>query len=153
MVGPLHRNPRGVVAIMAAQNNATRQDNVADARLHLLGIRHHGPGSAALLRQALDALDPDCVLIEGPPEGDALIPYVADAGMTPPVAMLLHASDDAGFASFMPFAEFSPEWQVMHWALERQRPVRFIDWPAAVSLALKQQHAAEEAADEPANTE
>jgi hypothetical protein len=108
-------------------------------RLRLLGIRHHGPGSAALLRQALDALNPACVLIEGPSEGDALIPYVAEAGMKPPVAMLLHATDNANTASFMPFAEFSPEWQAMRWALERHRPVRFIDWPAAVSLALSRQ--------------
>ena len=123
------------------------QDNATNERLHLLGIRHHGPGSAALLRQALDALDPACVLIEGPPEGDALIPFVADAGMKPPVAMLLHATDDASSASFMPFAEFSPEWQAMHWALEHQRPVRFIDWPAAVSLALAQQRVAEVVAE------
>jgi hypothetical protein len=111
---------------------------LAEQRLYLFGIRHHGPGSAALLRQALDAVTPDCVLIEGPPEGDPLIPYVAEAGMKPPVAMLLHASDDASSATFMPFAEFSPEWQAMHWALERQAPVRFIDWPASVSLALSQ---------------
>ena len=123
------------------------QDNATNERLHLLGIRHHGPGSAALLRQALDALDPACVLIEGPPEGDALIPFVADAGMKPPVAMLLHATDDASSASFMPFAEFSPEWQAMHWALEHQRPVRFIDWPAAVSLAFAQQRVAEVVAE------
>jgi len=110
-----------------------------DDRLHLLGIRHHGPGSAASLRQALDALDPACVLVEGPPEADALIPFVAAAGMKPPVALLLHASDDAGAASFFPFAEFSPEWQALHWALEHGRPARFIDWPAGVSLALSKQ--------------
>lgn len=48
-----------------------------DQRVHLLGIRHHGLGSAALVRQALDTLMPDCVLIEGPPEGDNLIRFVA----------------------------------------------------------------------------
>jgi hypothetical protein len=37
----------------------------------------------------------------------------------------------------MPFAEFSPEWQAIHWALQHERPVRFIDWPAAISLALQ----------------
>lgn len=111
----------------------------SDERLHLLGIRHHGPGSAALLRQALDAMDPACVLVEGPGEGDELIPYIADAGLKPPVAMLFYATGDANHASFMPFAEFSPEWQAMRWALEHGRPVRFIDWPASVSLALKMQ--------------
>jgi hypothetical protein len=106
-------------------------------RLHVLGIRHHGPGSAALLRKALDLIDPVCVLVEGPPEGDELIQYVADPDLRPPVAMLLHASEETQLASFMPFAEFSPEWQAMQWALEHKRPVRFCDWPAAVSLAQK----------------
>lgn len=106
-----------------------------DDRVALLGIRHHGPGSAVLLRRALDAIDPECVLIEGPSEADPLIRYVVGLGMKPPVALLLYASDDANRALFMPFAEFSPEWQAMHWAVERNRPVRFIDWPAGVSLA------------------
>ena len=109
----------------------------ADERVHILGIRHHGPGSAALLRKALDVLSPGCVLVEGPPEGDDLIQYVADPELKPPVAMLLHAADEASLASFMPFAEFSPEWQAMDWALKHKRPVRFCDWPAAVSLALR----------------
>jgi Family of unknown function (DUF5682) len=109
----------------------------ADERVHILGIRHHGPGSAALLRKALDVLSPVCVLVEGPPEGDDLIQYVADPELKPPVAMLLHAADEASLASFMPFAEFSPEWQAMDWALKRRRPVRFCDWPAAISLALR----------------
>lgn len=105
-------------------------------KAHLFGIRHHGPGSAALLRGALDALDPATVLIEGSPEGDALIQYAALPGMKPPLAMLFYAADEASNAVFAPFAEFSPEWVAMRWALERGRPVRFIDWPAAVSLAL-----------------
>lgn len=109
----------------------------ADERVHILGIRHHGPGSAALLRRALDVLNPACVLVEGPPEGDELIHYVADPDLKPPVALLLHAVDEASLASFMPFAEFSPEWQAIQWALKNERPVRFIDWPAAVSLALQ----------------
>jgi hypothetical protein len=114
----------------------------ANERLHILGIRHHGPGSAALLRKALDLIDPACVLVEGPPEGDELIQYVADPDLKPPVAMLLHAAEEAELALFMPFAEFSPEWQGMQWALQHKRPVRFCDWPAAVSLAQKK--AAEE---------
>src|SRR5215470_8187359 len=108
----------------------------ADERVHILGIRHHGPGSAALLRKALDALNPVCVLVEGPPEGDDLIQYVGDPDLKPPVAMLLHAADEASLASFMPFAEFSPEWQAMDWALKHKRHVQFCDWPAAISLAL-----------------
>lgn len=106
-----------------------------DERVHLLGIRHHGPGSATSLVAALDALTPDTVLIEGPPEGDALIPYAAAPGMRPPIAMLAYAADEPARAFFLPFAVYSPEWQAMRWALRHGRPARFIDWPAGMSLA------------------
>src|SRR5262245_25615775 len=108
-----------------------------DERVHLFGIRHHGPGSAASLVAALDALQPTAVLIEGPPEGDALISYAAAPDMRPPVALLAYAKDDPGNAVFFPFAVFSPEWQAMRWSLRQQRPVRFIDWPVAMSLACR----------------
>ncbi|TRV75041.1 hypothetical protein FKN01_22945 [Streptomyces sp. 130] len=103
----------------------------------LLGVRHHGPGSARAVRAALDATDPRAVLIEGPPEGDALLPLAADEEMRPPVALLAHAVDDPGRAAFWPFAEFSPEWVAIRWALARDVPVRFIDLPAAHSLAME----------------
>ena len=35
---------------------------------HLFGIRHHGPGCARSLLRALEQLQPDCLLIEGPPD-------------------------------------------------------------------------------------
>jgi hypothetical protein len=105
-----------------------------DERLHIFGIRHHGPGSAALLKRALDTLNPACVLIEGPPEADDLIQFAGAIGMKPPVALLVHASADANAAFFSPFAEFSPEWQAMRWALAHGRPVRFIDWPGGITI-------------------
>ncbi|MGW6687579.1 DUF5682 family protein [Streptomyces sp. NPDC054961] len=101
----------------------------------LLGVRHHGPGSARAVRAALDAVRPAAVLIEGPPEGDALLALAADPGMRPPVALLAHVADDPGRAAFWPLAGFSPEWAAIRWAQERDVPVRFIDLPAAHSLA------------------
>ncbi|WCD88195.1 hypothetical protein KPP03845_104600 [Streptomyces xanthophaeus] len=101
----------------------------------LLGVRHHGPGSARAVRAALDAARPAAVLVEGPPEGDALIALAADPGMRPPVALLAHAADDPGRAAFWPLADFSPEWVAIRWAQEAGVPVRFIDLPAAHSLA------------------
>jgi len=56
--------------------------------VHVFGIRHHGPGSARSLERALERLAPDIVLIEGPPEGNALIPLAADPAMRPPVDVL-----------------------------------------------------------------
>ncbi|MET9420798.1 DUF5682 family protein [Streptomyces sp. NPDC006540] len=102
----------------------------------LLGVRHHGPGSARAVRAALEAATPAAVLIEGPPEGDALLPLAADEQMRPPVALLAHAADDPGRAAFWPLAEFSPEWVAIRWALANGAAVRFIDLPAAHSLAL-----------------
>ncbi|MGA7340205.1 MAG: DUF5682 family protein [Terracidiphilus sp.] len=121
-------------------------------RLHILGIRHHGPGSAALLQRALEALDPACVLIEGPPEADPLIRYAGAVQMKPPVALLIHASADTNAAIFIPFAEFSPEWQAMRWALKHDRRVRFIDGPAGISihrLLKEKEKAAEKKEAEP----
>jgi hypothetical protein len=53
----------------------------------IFGIRHHGPGSAASLEKALREFEPDIVLIEGPPEANPLIKYVAPGSeLIPPVA-------------------------------------------------------------------
>ncbi|MFC5901185.1 DUF5682 family protein [Streptomyces zhihengii] len=102
----------------------------------LLGVRHHGPGSARAVGAALDAARPPAVLIEGPPEGDGLVHLAADERMRPPVALLAHAVDDPGRSAFWPFAAFSPEWVAVRWALAHGVPVRFIDLPAAHSLAM-----------------
>ncbi|WP_193502008.1 DUF5682 family protein [Streptomyces coeruleorubidus] len=101
----------------------------------LLGVRHHGPGSARAVRAALEEARPRVVLIEGPPEADALIPLAADAEMRPPVALLAHAVDEPGRSAFWPLAEFSPEWVAIRWALEHDVPARFIDLPATHTLA------------------
>ncbi|MEU3746614.1 MULTISPECIES: DUF5682 family protein [Streptomyces] len=101
----------------------------------LLGVRHHGPGSARAVRAALEAEKPAVVLVEGPAEADALVALAGDESMRPPVALLAHAVDDPGRAAFWPMAEFSPEWVAIRWALDRGAAVRFVDLPAAHTLA------------------
>lgn len=105
----------------------------------LLGVRHHGPGSARAVLAALEEARPRVVLIEGPPEADALIPLAADEEMRPPVALLAHAVDEPGRSAFWPLAEFSPEWVAIRWALEHDVPARFIDLPATHTLAWGRQ--------------
>ncbi|MEU9074832.1 DUF5682 family protein [Kitasatospora sp. NPDC048538] len=100
------------------------------ADVALLGIRHHGPGSARAVAAALEQWRPDAVLIEGPPEADGLLHLAAGTGLVPPVALLAHAVDDPAKAAFWPYAEFSPEWVAIRHAVERELPVRFIDLPA-----------------------
>ncbi|WP_028709447.1 DUF5682 family protein [Propionicicella superfundia] len=105
-----------------------------EGRVRVLGIRHHGSGSARAVRDALTEHDPGVVLIEGPPEADALVGWIA-RGLKPPVALLAYEVADPARAAFWPFAVFSPEWQALSWAVENHREVRFIDLPAAVTLA------------------
>ncbi|MDH6135927.1 hypothetical protein P3T37_005346 [Kitasatospora sp. MAA4] len=109
---------------------------MSDNDVTLLGIRHHGPGSARAVEAALARLRPDAVLIEGPAEADPIIALAADKEMVPPVALLAHAVDDPARAGFWPFASFSPEWVAIQYGLAQELPVRFIDLPAAYGFAL-----------------
>lgn len=102
--------------------------------LHLFGIRHHGPGSARSLLQALQTLQPDVILIEGPPEAEAILPLLNHAQMQPPVAMLLYVPDTPHLAAYCPLAKFSPEWQALQFGLQQQIPIRMMDLPQSHQL-------------------
>ncbi|MEG0047292.1 MAG: DUF5682 family protein, partial [Comamonas sp.] len=105
--------------------------------IHFFGIRHHGPGCARSLLQALEALQPDCLLVEGPPEGESLLPMLQSAELRPPVAMLVYMQDTPSQAAFYPFAEFSPEWQALQWASRNSVVTRFIDLPQTHAMAIE----------------
>lgn len=104
---------------------------------YIFGIRHHGPGSARSLRQALESLKPGAILVEGPPEADEVVPLLIHEHMTPPVAILVYAPDDPRRAVYYPFAVFSPEWQAIQYGLTNNIPVRFMDLPQAYQLGDK----------------
>lgn len=116
-----------------------------DDRVHLFGIRHHGPGCARSLEFALEALNPEAVLIEGPPEAEAVLSLAGAPEMRPPLALLVYGEGDPSLASFYPLAEFSPEWRALLWAAKHKRPVRFIDLPASFRLAKEAAKAESEA--------
>ena len=101
--------------------------------VHLLGVRHHGPGSARAVVRALDALAPDVVAIELPAEAEKVLGFVAGE-LLPPVALLGYVVDRPARAVFSPFAAFSPEWVALRWAAAHGAPVRAIDLPLAHSL-------------------
>src|SRR5580765_8781647 len=103
--------------------------------IHLLGIRHHGPGSARSVLAALDELRPSIVLVESPAETGAMFRWIGEDGLEPPVAMLGYVVDDTRRAVFAPLASFSPEWQAIRWANARGVPVAAIDLPLAHLLA------------------
>jgi hypothetical protein len=105
--------------------------------ISVFGIRHHGPGSARSLTAALRALKPDCVLVEGPPEGDELLPLMMDEQMEPPTALLVYRPDKPRQAVYYPFAVFSPEWQALRFAQQEKIAARFMDLPVAHSFGME----------------
>ncbi|ONG56046.1 hypothetical protein BKE38_06870 [Pseudoroseomonas deserti] len=118
------------------------------ADLLFYGIRHHGPGSARRLVEALAAARPAAVLIEGPADASDLLPMLADPGLRTPVALLAYAEEDPAQASFFPFAEYSPEFQAARWAVANNAVLRFIDLPATDRLGERLAGAPEEALEE-----
>ncbi|MGN6494800.1 MAG: DUF5682 family protein [Agriterribacter sp.] len=105
--------------------------------IHILGIRHHGPGSARNVKNFLEEIKPDIVLVEGPPEADEILQWAAHNELKPPVAILCYQPDDPKQACFYPFAEFSPEWQAILYAKCNNIHVRFADLPVAHQFALE----------------
>ena len=104
--------------------------------IQIYGIRHHGPGSARSLLQALQTLQPDCVLVEGPPDANDVLPLLPHEEMEPPVALLLYHTEQPQQAAFYPFAVFSPEYQALRYGLTHKLPTRFMDLPQAHQMAL-----------------
>ncbi|RDC61901.1 DUF5682 family protein [Adhaeribacter pallidiroseus] len=103
----------------------------------VFGIRHHGPGSARSLKLALEKLQPDMVLVEGPPDANEILKLAYQEAMKPPVALLAYLPDKPEEAVFYPFAAFSPEWQAIKYAQQNQVPVNFMDLPLAHRFALE----------------
>ena len=123
---------------------------MAENGIHIFGIRHHGPGSAQSLERALEALRPDCILVEGPPDADSAIPLAAHEQMQPPVALLVYVPGAPQRSAFYPFASFSPEWRAIQFGLKHAIPTRFMDLPQWFQLHEAEPEA-EQDAQEPAN--
>jgi hypothetical protein len=107
--------------------------------VHILGIRHHGVGSAQNLKAQLALLKPDIILIEGPPEIAQVISAVGKPDLVPPVAIMAYNADDPKESVFYPFAEYSPEWVAACYANKNNIPVRTIDLPVSISFARKKE--------------
>jgi hypothetical protein len=125
---------------------------MSDDGVHILGIRHHGPGSAKSLCAALEELRPDVILVEGPPDAQDIIALAGRAEMQPPVALLVYVPDDPQKSAFYPFAVYSPEWQALQYGLGHGVEIRFMDLPQSIILALEEEkkEADSEEASEPA---
>lgn len=102
--------------------------------LHILGIRHHGVGSARYVAERIEALQPDLILVEGPPEMTEALQVIGHEALKPPVSVMLYNIDNPQQAVFYPFATFSPEWVAALYANKNRIPLRAIDLPVAISF-------------------
>ncbi|WP_368748969.1 DUF5682 family protein [Klebsiella aerogenes] len=99
----------------------------------IIGIRHHSPACAALVRESILAVRPRYVLIEGPADFNSRIESLFLPHQLP-VAIYSYSQSTndtpPGRGAWTPFAEFSPEWQALMAAKEIGAQTRFIDLPA-----------------------
>lgn len=107
--------------------------------LQVFGIRHHGPGSARRLLQALESWQPDCLLVEFPADAQKELEQMGHLALAPPVALVVYDQKNIQQAYYYPFARFSPEWQALRWAARAGVPSEAIDLPVGTQLALKDQ--------------
>ncbi len=105
-----------------------------DDQVWLLGIRHHGPGCASSLKRALAEIQPEAILLEGAQELQDSWQCCGDPGLVPPVAQLVYDPKSPAEAVFYPWAEFSPEWQAMHYALRTGCALEMMDLPVGIEL-------------------
>lgn len=91
------------------------------------GIRHFSPAGAYFVRQFLDKIKPDLVLIEGPADFDFLIDDIVSKKLVPPFAIMAYTKEAPIDTILYPFAEYSPEYQAILWARENNKECHFFD--------------------------
>lgn len=106
------------------------------ASINVFGVRHLSPTGAWHLRKYLDQVRPELVLIEGLADAEELIPHITRKGTKPPIAILAYTDSLPVRTLVYPLARYSPEYQAMKWADEHKVPVKFIDLPSDIFLAL-----------------
>ena len=85
--------------------------------------------------RARTSSQPDTVLIEGPPEADALLALAAREDMAPPVALLTYVPDEPAPRRLLPVRALLARVARDPLRARPRRPVRFMDLPAANKMA------------------
>ncbi|GAA2459535.1 DUF5682 family protein [Actinomadura vinacea] len=100
------------------------------AEITYIGVRHHSPACARLVREVVRRLRPAYVLVEGPADFSARLGELL-LGHDLPIAIFSHYRDEARVhASWSPFCAYSPEWVAINEGRACGAEVRFIDLPA-----------------------
>ena len=101
------------------------------------GIRHFSPAGAYFVRQFLDKIKPDLLLIEGPADFDFLIDDIVSKNLVPPFAIMAYTKEAPIDTILYPFAEYSPEYQAILWARENNTECHFFDLESDIILGLE----------------
>ncbi len=95
----------------------------------VLGIRHHSPACARLVRWTIERARPQLVLLEGPSDLNGRVSELRLSHELP-IALFTYRSDGQQTHScWTPFCEHSPEWVALDAASRTGAEVRFIDLP------------------------
>lgn len=103
------------------------------------GVRHLSPAAAYHVRQELERVQPDVVLIEGPSDLNSQMKWFCHEKTVLPAAILAYTQESPIRTLLYPFAVYSPEYQAILWAHEHQVPCRFMDLPSSIFLAIREE--------------
>ncbi|MFI6866802.1 DUF5682 family protein [Nocardia sp. NPDC050406] len=99
-------------------------------RVTFLGVRHHSPACARLVREHIRALRPAQVLVEGPVDMNDRLDELL-LGHELPIAVFTSYRDEfTRHMSWAPMCDYSPEWVALTEGRAAGADVRFIDLPA-----------------------
>jgi hypothetical protein len=96
----------------------------------IVGVRHHSPACARLVRDVIQRVRPRWVLVEGPCDMNGRLEELA-LGHALPIAIFSYRSSPNGSrGTWCPFCEYSPEWEALRAARELGARALFVDLPA-----------------------
>jgi len=107
--------------------------------VEILGIRHHGVGSALNTVKRLKEFNPDHIIVEGPMELMQSIEGVALDKLKLPLAILAYNPKKLSNSYFYPFADYSPEWQAFKYAKKFEVSLTTADMPLKHIFAMQEE--------------
>ncbi|MEU0541232.1 DUF5682 family protein [Nocardia sp. NPDC005978] len=112
---------------MHAESIATAAGTVA---VTFIGVRHHSPACARLVRDTIRELRPAHVLIEGPADMNDRLDELLLGHDLPIAVFTSYRDDEHRHMSWAPLCDYSPEWVGLRAGRDAGAQVRFIDLPA-----------------------
>jgi len=100
------------------------------SELRIVGVRHHSPACARLVRDTIRELRPARVLIEGPADMTERLGELLLQHQLPIAIFSYYQHEERSYASWSPLCDYSPEWVAIREGEAAGAEVRFIDLPA-----------------------